>query len=166
MPPSSDSFPRGLCLFCLPSILIGNRNCCWRKLESPSPYFAQGTETSDTSESQRRQPWRHPSSSDRNLGHPTKGRFVSPTACRRTPSVGTPEHLFHSLMHRCSLCIPLSLCGTNTFCGGKVRTCSLDNMASPGYLWRRDGSWFSSSLFPHFLPSTVTCFCPPSLRSQ
>lgn len=31
------SFPRGLCLFSLLSILIGNWNHCWRKVESPPP---------------------------------------------------------------------------------------------------------------------------------
>ena len=37
MPLSSDSFPRGPCLFSLPSILIGNWSHCWRKLEFPPP---------------------------------------------------------------------------------------------------------------------------------
>lgn len=107
------SFPRGVCLLSLPSILIRNWNHCWRKVVST---FSMEYRTQDHLEGQRRQPWPLSISFGMTLGHPTKGASVAPRVCGRPPSVGTHSNLLHSPTHRCSLCIPrLSLCCRDTF---------------------------------------------------
>lgn len=79
------SFPRGLCLLSLPSILIRNWNHCWRQVVST---FSMEYRTQDHLEGQRRQPWPLSISFGMTLGHPTKGASVAPRVCGRPPICG------------------------------------------------------------------------------
>lgn len=157
MPLGSDRVPWGLCLFSLPSMLIGNCSHHWRELESHPMTLPMEYRTPDNTEGLGDNLGFFPSLLAGPLGIPSKAGLRLAPWCIGGPHLwGHTASLFHSPLHRCSLCIPLSPCCRNTFPRGRNRIHLLDNVSSLRDRWHKDRH-SSSSLFPGVLPSVSTC---------
>lgn len=169
MPPSSDSFPRGRCLFSLPSILIGNWSCCWRKLEFPPPPLCpwntepQKTWREGAKETTSTPP--HPLQRDHQASHPRA--ICVPHGTQGDPIVATR---WNPVLHPHSQALTLQTIVTLlqkplSLHRGRNRTHLLDSTSCHKCLCHQDRYLFSFSLSSFFSFYCYNLFSCSLLRS-